>query len=442
MKYCSADEAVSLIRDGESLHWPCVAAAPEVLIQAMLRRVDAGDLHHIHINHLYTEGFSDYVLPQYAEEVHLDSFFVGGNVRQATQQGLAGYVPCSLSETVRMVRSGAAKCDVTLLMVSDMDEQGRVSLGTSVDYMPAAIERSRLVIAQVNSHMPFTYGDAVLQVLDDAASPTGSIIALPCGKEVPVAFVRHDVPLREAAPMPLSETDIAIGRHAAALIPDGATLQIGIGNIPTAVLAQLGGHKDLGVHSEMFTDDVIPLVEKGVINGRCKKTDPGKLVAMFLKGGKRLYDFVDHNPEVLINDVWHTNSPFVIASNPKVVALNSAIQIDLSGQVCADSMGTKIFSGSGGQLDFMLGATYSEGGVPIVAMSSITGKGVSKIVPTLTPGAGVVTPRTLVQWVVTEQGAVNLYGKSIQERARMLISIAHPSQRETLERDAREAGIL
>lgn len=442
MKYCSADEAVSLIRDGESLHWPCVAAAPEVLIQAMLRRVDAGDLHHIHINHLYTEGFSDYVLPQYAEEVHLDSFFVGGNVRQATQQGLAGYVPCSLSETVRMVRSGAAKCDVTLLMVSDMDEQGRVSLGTSVDYMPAAIERSRLVIAQVNSHMPFTYGDAVLPIQDAAASPTGSFIALPCGKKVPVVFVRHDAPLREAAPMPLSDTDIAIGRHAAALIPDGATLQIGIGNIPTAVLAQLGGHKDLGVHSEMFTDDVIPLVEKGVINGRCKKTDPGKLVAMFLKGGKRLYDFVDHNPEVLINDVWHTNSPFVIASNPKVVALNSAIQIDLSGQVCADSMGTKIFSGSGGQLDFMLGATYSEGGVPIIAMSSITGKGVSKIVPTLTPGAGVVTPRTLVQWVVTEQGAVNLYGKSIQERARMLISIAHPSQRDALERDAREAGIL
>lgn len=442
MKMITPDEAVSLIRDGESLHWPCVAAAPEVLIQAMLRRVDAGDLHHIHISHLYTEGFSDYVLPKYADEVHLDSFFVGGNVRQATQQGLAGYVPCSLSETVRMVRSGAVPCDVTMLMVSDFDEQGRVSLGTSVDYMPAAIERSRLVIAQVNSHMPFTYGDAVLPIQDAAASPTGSFIALPCGKKVPVVFVRHDAPLREAAPMPLSDTDIAIGRHAAALIPDGATLQIGIGNIPTAVLAQLGGHKDLGVHSEMFTDDVIPLVEKGVINGRCKKTDPGKLVAMFLKGGKRLYDFVDRNPDVLINDVWHTNSPFVIASNPKVVALNSAIQIDLSGQVCADSMGTKIFSGSGGQLDFMLGATYSEGGVPIIAMSSITGKGISKIVPTLTPGAGVVTPRTLVQWVVTEQGAVNLYGKSIQERARLLISIAHPSQREALERDAREAGIL
>lgn len=449
MKTVTADEAVSLIRDGESLHWPCVAAAPEVLIQAMLRRVDAGDLHHIHINHLYTEGFADYVLPKYADEVHLDSFFVGGNVRQATQQGLAGYVPCSLSETVRMVRSGAAKCDVTMLMVSDFDAQGRVSLGTSVDYMPAAIEMSRLVIAQVNSYMPFTYGDACLQLepIADAqalkeAYPADTCIVLPCGKKVPVVFVSHDAPLREAAPMPLSDTDIAIGRHAAALIPDGATLQIGIGNIPTAVLAQLGGHKDLGVHSEMFTDDVIPLVEKGVINGRCKKTDPGKLVAMFLKGGKRLYDFVDHNADVLINDVWRTNSPFVIASNPRVVALNSAIQIDLSGQVCADSMGTKIFSGSGGQLDFMLGATYSDGGVPIIAMSSITGKGVSKIVPTLAPGAGVVTPRTLVQWVVTEQGAVNLYGKSIQERARLLISIAHPSQRETLERDAREAGIL
>lgn len=243
-------------------------------------------------------------------------------------------------------------------------------------------------------------------------------------------------------PLPLSETDIAIGRHAAELIPDGATMQIGIGNIPTAVLAQLGDHKDLGVHSEMFTDDVIPLVEKGVINGRCKKTDPGKLVAMFLKGGRKLYDFVDHNDAVRMDDVWYTNSPFVIAQNPKVVALNSAIEIDLSGQVCADSIGTKIFSGSGGQLDFMIGATYSEGGLPIIAMSSMTGKGVSKIVPTLTPGAGVVTPRTLTRWVVTEQGAVNLYGKSIQERARLLISIAHPSQQEPLERAAKEAGIL
>lgn len=435
IQYVSAEEALKQIHDGDCLHWPCVAAAPECLIEAMVRRADKGELHDIQIRHLYTEGYADYVLPQYADIFHLNSFFVGGNVRKATQNRQADHIPCSLSESARIVRSGACPCDVVMLMVSEPDAQGRVSLGTSVDYMPAALERARLAIVQVNKYMPFTYGDAVLEVGDKS-------LRLSCGKEIPALFVRHDAPLKEAAPQPLSETDIAIGRHAAALIPDGATLQIGIGNIPTAVLAQLGGHKDLGVHSEMFTDDVIPLVEKGVINGRCKKTDPGKLVAMFLKGGHKLYDFVDHNEDVLIKDVWYTNSPFVIAQNPNVVALNSAIEIDLTGQVCADSIGTKIFSGSGGQLDFMIGATYSEGGIPIIAMSSATGKGVSKIVPTLSPGAGVVTPRTLTQWVVTEHGAVNLYGKSLSERARLLIGIAHPAHRETLERSAREVGIL
>ena len=416
MDFISAEEALKLVHSGDYLHWPCVAGAPEHLIEALVARADRGEINNIHISHLYTEGYADYVLPQYQGIFHLDSFFVGGNVRKATQAGIADHIPCSLSESARIVRSGAMPCDGVFLMVSEPDEDGYVSLGTSVDYMPAAIEKARYIIAQVNKHVPYCYGDARI--------PMSCI----------TAFVRHDQPLKEAGPAPLSETDIAIGKHAAKLIPDGATMQIGIGNIPTAVLAQLGDHKNLGIHSEMFTDDVIPLIEKGVINGSCKKTDPGKHVAMFLKGTKKLYDFVDHNQEVLINDVWYTNSPAVIASNPKVVALNSAIEIDLSGQVCADSIGTKIFSGSGGQLDFMIGATYSDGGIPIIAMPSITNKGVSKIVPTLTPGAGVVTPRTLVQWVVTEQGAVNLYGKSLQERARLLISIAHPSQREMLEK--------
>ena len=425
--YLPVDEALAVVRDGDSLHWPCVSGAPEHLIQALVRRADAGILHHVSISHLYTEGYADYVLPQYRDVFRLESFFVGGNVRKATQLGQADYVPCSLSETSRMLRNGTRPCDVVLLMVSEPDEQGRVSLGTSVDYMPAAIERARVAICQVNSHVPFTFGDALL-------ATAGGDILRPDGTPLPTLWVRHDEPLRDAAPLPLSDTDIAIGRHVANLIPDGATLQIGIGNIPTAVLAQLGGHKDLGIHSEMFTDDVIPLVEKGVINGRCKHTDPGRLVAMFLKGGKPLFDFIDHNEQVLMKDVWYTNSPFVIAQNPKVVALNSAIEVDLSGQVCADSIGTRIFSGSGGQLDFMIGATYSDGGIPIIAMPSITAKGVSKIVPTLTPGAGVVTPRTLTQWVVTEWGAVNLYGCSLQERARLLISIAHPSHREALER--------
>ena len=412
-----------LVRAGDHLHWPCVSGAPEHLIEALVRRADRemeegrsdGErLRNVTISHFYTEGYADYTLPKYKGIFQLDSFFVGGNVRDATQNGRADYIPCSLSETPRMVASGAVACDVVFLMVSEPDADGYVSLGTSVDYMPEAIERARVVIAQVNGCVPFTFGDARVHISKITA------------------FVRHDAPLKPAAPSPLSETDISIGRHCAALIPDGATLQIGIGNIPTAVLSQLGDHKDLGVHSEMFSDSVIPLVEKGVINGRCKKSDPGKLTAMFLKGSQHLYDFVDHNPDVLMKDVGYTNNPAVIASNPCVVALNSAIQIDLTGQVCSDSMGTRIFSGSGGQLDFILGATYSEGGVPIIAMPSITSKGISKIVPTLTPGSGVVTPRTLVRWVVTEQGAVNLYGLSLRQRAEALISIAHPSVREQL----------
>ncbi len=407
-----------MVRRGDHIHWPCVSGAPEHLIEALVRRADrewvGNDGEPVVISHFYTEGYADYALPKYSGVFRLDSFFVGGNVREATQAGRADYIPCSLSETPRMIKSGAVACDMVFLMVSEPDNDGFVSLGTSVDYMPEAIEKARCVIAQVNKHVPYTFGDARI--------PVSSISA----------FVRHDVPLRDAGPMPLSDTDIAIGRHCASLIPDGATLQIGIGNIPTAVLSQLDDHKDLGVHSEMFSDSVIPLVEKGIINGSRKKTDPGKLTAMFLKGSQRLYDFVDHNPDVLMKDVGYTNNPAVIASNPRVVALNSAIQIDLTGQVCSDSIGSKIFSGSGGQLDFILGATYSDGGVPIIAMPSITPKGISKIVSTLTPGAGVVTPRTLTQWVVTEQGAVNLYGLSLRQRAEALIGIAHPSVREKL----------
>lgn len=417
-KYVTAAEALQLVRSGDRLHWPCVAAAPEFLIQALVAR--AADLRDVHITHLYTEGYADYVLPQYADSFHLDSFFIGGNVRKATQSGLADYIPCSLSDTARIIRDGYQRTDGVLVMVSEPDADDFVSLGTSVDCTLAAIEQARYVIAQVNKHMPYCYGDARI--------PLSKI----------TAFVRHDTPLLEAEFPVLSDQDIAIGKHAAALIPDGATLQIGIGNIPNAVLAQLAGHKHLGIHSEMFSDGVLPLIESGVIDGSAKKIDVGQHVATFLKGTRRLYDFVDHNPAVHIDDVTYTNNPAVIARNPKVVALNSAIQIDLTGQVCADSIGTKMFSGSGGQLDFMLGAAASEGGIPIVAMPAITGKGVSKIVPTLAEGAGVVTPRTVVHWVVTEYGAVNLFGQPLAERARLLTSIAHPSARENLAQAASE----
>lgn len=417
-KTISAEEAVSVVQSGDHLHWPCVAAAPELLIQALVAR--APELRNVHITHLYTEGYAEYVLPQYAENFHLDSFFVGGNVRKATQMGYADYIPCSLSDTARIIREGYQPVDGVFLTVSEPDEEGYVSLGTSVDCTLAAIEQAKYVIAQVNRNMPFCYGDARI--------PMSKI----------TAFVRHDVPLLEAEFPPLTEQDVVIGKRAAALIPDEATLQVGIGSIPNAVLAQLADHRNMGIHSEMFSDGVIPLIESGVINGSRKKLDVGKHVATFLKGTQKLYDFVHNNPDVLMQDVAYTNNPAIIARNPKVVALNSAIQIDLTGQVCADSIGTKVFSGSGGQLDFMLGAAASEGGIPIIAMPSVTAKGVSKIVPTLTEGAGVVTPRTVVHWVITEFGAVNLFGKPMQERARMLISIAHPDAQEVLDRAAFE----
>lgn len=435
MKYITAEEALQQVRSGDHLHWSCAAGAPEHLIKELVARGERRELRDIHITHLYTEGFADYSLPQYEGIFHLTSFFVGANVREATQSGRADYIPCSLNEVPLIVRSGDIRSDVVMIMVSSPNSHGNVSMGTSVDYMPAAMEQARCIIAQVNSYMPYTYGDALLHIKDDH-------VVLKNGRRVPIFFVRHDEPLKESQFTPLTPTDIAIGKHTAEIIPDGATLQIGIGNIPTAVLAQLNDHRDLGIHSEMFTDDVIPLVESGVINGRFKRLDPGKLVAMFLKGTKKLYDFVDRNPDVYIDDVWYTNAPLAIAKNPKVCAINSALQIDLTGQVCADSIGPRIYSGSGGQLDFIIGATYSKGGLPIIAMPSTTKGGASKIVPMLTQGSGVVTPRTLVQWVITEHGRVNLHGRSIHERAKLLISIAAPEHRETLERQAKECGIL
>ena len=412
----TASEAVMHVKSGDLIHWPCVAAAPEALIRALVERGKGGDLQNVTVTHLYTEGFAEYARPEYRGIFRLNSFFVGANVRKETQSGDADYIPCSLSDTSRFFRQGVLRANGVFVMVTPPDEEGFVSLGTSVDCTLAAMEKADYVIAQVNRHVPYCYGDARI--------PASRLTCM----------VECDQELASAGFQPLSETDVAIGRHVAALVEDGATLQIGIGNIPNAVLAQLGGHKDLGIHSEMFSDGAIPLIEKGVINGRLKKTDPGKLVATFLKGSRQLYDFVDHHPDVRMMDVGYTNNPRVIAQNPKVVAINSALQIDLSGQVCADSIGARIYSGTGGQLDFMLGAAWSECGVPIIAMPSVTGKGVSKIVPVLTQGAGVVTPRSQVHWVVTEFGAVNLFGKSLEERARLLCSIAHPSAREELER--------
>ena len=420
VKFTTAAEAVKVIKSGDHIHLSSVASAPQCLIKAMCDRGRAGELKDVHIHHLHTEGPAPYSEPEFEGVFQLDSFFVGGNVRKTTQAGYADYIPVFLSETQKLYRSGAVPCNVAMIQVSRPDKHGFVSLGTSVDATLAAVECADTVIAVVNKYVPRAFGDAMIPM---------SKIDL---------FVEDDQPLEEAHFSEPNEVEVAIGKHCAALIEDGATLQMGIGAIPNAVLAQLGGHKNLGIHTEMFADGVLPLVRAGVINGEAKNIDKGKMVSTFLMGSNDVYNFIDDNPAVLMKDVGYTNDPYIIAKNDKVTAINSALQIDLTGQVCADSLGRKFYSGVGGQVDFVYGASLSKGGKAIIAMPSITNKGVSKICDTLLPGAGVVTTRNHMHWFVTENGAVDLYGKSLQERARLLISVAHPSAQEELDRAAFE----
>ncbi len=418
IQFVSADEAVKVVKSGDHIHLSSVASAPQVLIQALCRRGDRGELEDVRIHHLHTEGDAPYTDPKYSGIFFHQAFFVAGNVRKSVQAGYSDYIPVFLSETQKLYRCGALPCDVAMIQVCPPDKHGFVSLGTSVDATLAAIECAKTVIAVVNKNVPRAWGQAMIPM---------SMIDI---------FVEDDTPLKPAVFTEPNEVETAIGKYCAELIEDGACLQMGIGAMPNAVLAQLGNHKDLGIHTEMFADGVLDLVEKGVINGRCKGIDKGKLVSTFLMGSQQVYDFIDDNPMVSMMDVGYTNDPYVIAKNPKTTAINSALQIDLTGQVCADSLGTKFYSGTGGQVDFIYGASLSEGGKAIIAMPSVTAKGVSKISPTLMDGAGVVTTRAHVHWVVTEYGAVNIYGKSLQERAKLLTSIAHPDHREALERAA------
>lgn len=420
IKYVSAAEAVRVIKSGDHVHLSSVASAPQCLIQAMCDRGRNHELKDVHIHHLHTEGPAPYADPEFEGVFQLDSFFVGGNVRKVTQSGYADYIPVFLSETQKLYRSGVLPCNVAMIQVSEPDAHGYVSLGTSVDATLAAVECAEHVIAVINKYVPRSFGDAFIHV-DDID-----------------IFVQDDKPLEEAHFSVPNEIETAIGKNCAALIEDGACLQMGIGAIPNAVLAQLGNHKNLGIHTEMFADGVLPLVESGVINGRNKAIDKGKMVSTFLMGSQKVYDFIDNNPGVAMMDVGYTNDPFIIAKNPKVTAINSALQVDLTGQICADSLGTKFYSGVGGQIDFIYGASRSEGGKAILAMPSVTNKGVSKIASTLTLGAGVVTTRAHAHWFVTEYGAVNLYGKSLQERARLIISVAHPDHQEELDKAAFE----
>jgi len=414
LNYISADEAVRGVRAGDHIHLSSIASVPHILIDALCRR--AGELSDIHFHHFHTEGPAPYGSREYEDVFFDQGFFVGPNVRKSVQEGIADYLPAHLSESQAMYRSGALRCDVAMVQVSEPVD-GMVSLGTSVDCSVAALEVARLKLAVVNPNVPFAYGDLI---------PVDRFDAL----------VRDDAPLFTKDYVEPTDIDRLIGRNCSELVPDGACLQMGIGSLPNAVCSELKDHLHLGLHTEMFADGALELIRKGVIDGSCKKIDTGKVVASFLLGSRQVYDFIDRNPAVEMRDIAYTNDPWVISRNPKVVSINSATEIDLTGQVCADSIGTRIYSGTGGQLDFVRGAKMSQGGKAIIAVASRTAKLAPKIVPTLKPGAGVVTPRADVQWVVTEYGSVNLYGKSLQERARLLISIAHPDDREALDRAA------
>ncbi len=418
MKFTSAEEAVKVIKTGDRVHLSSVAVTPLKLINAMVERGRRHEFHDVKVQHIHIENEIEFANPEFEGIFVSEQFFVGANLRKQTQAGYADYIPVFLSETQKLIREGYLKVNVAMIMVSPPDKHGYVSLGTSVDATLAAIEDADHVIALVNPNVPRAWGDAMIH------------------KSEIQTFVEDDSPLYSHEPGELTETDITIGKNVAELIEDGACLQMGIGGIPNAVLAQLGNHKDLGVHTEMFADGILPLVEKGVVNGKRKQIDKGKMVASFLMGSQKLYDFIDDNPRVAMMDVRYTNCVENIRKNDKVVAINSAIAIDLTGQIAADSIGTKFYSGVGGQIDFIRGAGLSKGGVPIIAMPSTTARGATKISPTLILGSGVVTTRANMHWFVTEYGAVNLYGKTLQERAKLLISVAHPSFREELDKAA------
>ena len=417
-KIVTAKEAISHIKSGDHIYIHAVAGAPHHLIDTLC--AESAALTDVHIYHMHTEGTAPYVEPQYEGIFSLHSFFVGPNVRKATAEGRADYIPAFLSEIPDMIRKRAVPINVALVTVSPPDKNGFVSLGTSVDATLTAIQCADLVIAQVNRYMPRTFGDSILHLRD-------------------INFlVECDQPLIESAPEPPNEAERKIGQFISELVPDGATLQMGIGSIPNAVLENLHAHKNLGVHTEMFSDGLLPLLESGVVDNSRKKLLKGSTVATFVMGSQKLYDFVNDNPSIQMKTVDYVNNTRNISKNPAVIGINSAIEIDITGQVCADSIGSRIYSGVGGQIDFMRGAAMSEGGKPIIAMSSRTAKGLSKIVPTLKVGAGVVSTRANLHYVVSEYGVANLYGKSLKERAKALIELAHPDDREMLEKAAFE----
>ncbi len=424
-KFVTAEEAVSVIRSGDRVYIHPGCAVPQVLVDAMVARYQ--ELHDVEVCHLLGVSEAAYVRPEMEGHFRHNAFFIGKNVRRAVCEGRADFTPIFLSEIPALIQSKHFRIDVALIQVSPPDEHGFCSFGVGVECTRAATDVAKIVIAQVNPNMPRSLGDSFIHIsrIDYC--------------------VETDVPLRELPQLEGDETPEElenyrkIGEHVASLIDDGATLQLGIGRIPDAVVRYLGDRKHLGIHSEMVSDGIIPLIEAGVITNQKKTLLPGKVVTSFVLGSHELFEYIDNNPFFEFRPTQFTNDPFTIARNRKMVAINSAIEIDLTGQVCADSMGYKFYSGFGGQLDFIRGAARSEGGKPVIALPSTAKNGtISRITPHLREGAGVTTTRGDVHYVATEYGVVDLHGKTVRERIELLISIAHPKFRAELEEFAQE----
>lgn len=419
----SAHEAAKQIKSGDNIYVHSNAAAPESLIDAMVAR--AGDLSNVQIFHILTLGRADYASPEYAQSFKVHALFIGPNVRQAVNKGLADYTPVFLSEIPSLFLNRTLPVDVCLLQVSPPDSHGYVSYGVSVDCTIAARKSAKIVIAEVNKQMPRTLGRSFLHI-----SRIDHIVEV-------------DRSLPELPTEPIGEVEENIGKYVASLIDDEATLQLGIGAIPNAVLKYLQNKKNLGIHSEMVSDGILDLLESGVITNDAKSVLPGKTAISFAMGSKRLYDFLDNNPSVEFQTSDYINDPFIISQNNKMTSINSALQVDLTGQVSADSIGTNLYSGFGGQVDFVRGAARSKGGKAIIALPSTARNGsVSRITTYLAKGSGVVTSRADVHYVVTEYGVAELHGRNLRERAKALIAIAHPAHRDKLRKEASELSWL
>jgi 4-hydroxybutyrate CoA-transferase len=422
-KVTDVDTALACIKSNNRVYIGGGAGVPKTLTTALARR--AAELRNVEITHILTFAEAPYARPEYQESFRVNALFIGQNVRKAVQEGRADFTPVFLSEIPSLFRNGALPLDVALIALTPPDEHGFCSFGVEVGTTKPAAEESRIVVAEINRQMPRTLGDSFIHV-----SRLTHIVEV-------------DYPLPEAPQGGATEMHLKVGEHIAEMVPNGATLQMGIGSIPDAVLSHLGNHKDLGIHTELFSDGVIEMVERGVITCAKKTFHPGKIVVGFLFGTKRLYEFVNNNPLIELHPTDYVNDPFNIAQNDNMVAINSALQVDLTGQVCADSIGAKLYSGVGGQVDFIRGAARSKGGLPVVAfLSTAKDGGVTRIVPTLYEGSGVVTTRNDVHYVATEYGVARLHGKTVRQRAQALINIADPKFRDELRYAARRLGYI